>query len=111
MRAVMRFVASFILCVLILGCRGPKAHASYKVESSPELDRATVETVVHLALSTSEAKQHPERFDRVRVVSASSTDQKQGIRVELVGYMDGYIVHLTNSVSGWSIASVGRVIE
>ena len=107
----MRFLTTLTLCVFILGCRTRAVNTSYKVEFSPDLDRATVDAVVHLVLSTSEATQHPERFDRVRVVPASSTDEKPEIRVELVGYREGYVVHLTNSVTGWSIASVGRMIE
>ena len=107
----MRLLTTLTLSVLILGCRRPAVHGPYKIEFSPDLDRATVDAVVHLALSTPEAVQHPERFDRVRVAPSSSTDQKRGIRVELVGYMDGYVVRLTNSAGGWSIASVGRMIE
>jgi len=111
MNALIKFLATPTLCVLILGCRGQAVPAPYKVEASPELDRATVEAVVHLALSTSEAAQHSKGFGKVRVAPASSTDQKQGIRVEVLGYMDGYVVYLTNSVGGWSIASVGRMLE
>jgi hypothetical protein len=111
MNAFMKFLTTLTLCVFILGCRGGAAHVSYKIESSLELDRATVEAVVHLALSTPEATQHPERFDRVRVASASSIGHKKSIRVDLIGYMDGYVVSLTNSTSGWSVASVDRMIE
>jgi len=107
----MRLLAILLLGFVLVGCRGHSNRASYKVEAAPQLDRATVEAVVRLAVSTAEATQHPERFDRVRVAPASSTDKKRGIRVELVGYMDGYVVQLTNSVTGWSIASVGRMIE
>lgn len=81
----------------------------YDVRATPDLDRSVVDTVVQMALDEPMVKAHPERYSWISVGPVAG---KNGtIDVELHGYMDGYVVRLTNSATGWCVASTGRMTE
>jgi hypothetical protein len=111
------------VCLMVLsgiaaaGCRATSTSpesakiAGYEVRASSGVGHSLVEPAFRAALGAPEVKITPERFPLVRVGTIPEKAPDQALRVEFQGYMDGYAVMLTNSVSGWRAAWVHRMIE
>lgn len=105
-----RAFGPLLLCTLVFGgCYAARVNSDhseprhYDIKVMPDLDRSLVDSVVRAALAEPVVKAHPERYSWISVRPVAE-DVKQKIVVELHGYMDGYVVRLTNSVSGWRVA-------
>ena len=85
--------------------------AGYEVRASPAIKRSLVEPTLRAALADPELRAPPDRFPLVRVGPIRDSAPDTAVRVEFQGYMEGYVVTLTNSVSGWRVARLGRMIE
>lgn len=104
-------------CVTVAGCHSAGTSperskiAGYEVRASAGVRRSVVQPALRAAGAAPELRAPPERFPLVRIVGGPDEASDRVVRVEFQGYMEGYVVGLTNSVCGWRVKSISRMLE
>lgn len=106
-----------VFCITIAGCRAasnsPVASeiAGYEVQMSPGVTRSIAEPALRAAVADSVVSAQVQRSGLVRVERVADKAPTRAVRLEFQNYMSGHVVELTNSMAGWRVASIGRMIE